>query len=271
MRKYIIAFSILSFLLCFSSGALAYLVLAEGGPTGQWFNPARNGEGFFIEIINTGGVQQVGIAMFTFDDNGNQLWLVGNIAIDADDEVVQIPVSKFDGPTWGPDYDPGDLNTTPFGHITVRFPTCDSALFQVTPTVDLSSGSYSMVRATDIEGIECIDPPPDQEAGRWSGDGVCLNVAQDGMTITPDGSSCANGASAWTNLNGVNEDTGDCDVQATCAIIRPIEDGSFACANSDGDLITGRFTSSDTANGLAFKEIAGRNEYCVATWTASPE
>ena len=54
MRKYMIILSILSFLLCFSSGALAYLVLAEGGPTGQWFNPARNGEGFFIEIINTG-------------------------------------------------------------------------------------------------------------------------------------------------------------------------------------------------------------------------
>ena len=108
-------------------------------------------------------------------------------------------------------------------------------------------GSYSMVRVTDIEGLDCIDPPPDHEAGRWAGNGVCFNVAQDGKTITPEGSSCANGTSAWTNLNGVNEE-GDCDVQVTCAIIRPIEDGSFACA-SGGDLITGKFTSSDTANG----------------------
>ena len=33
--------------------------------------------------------------MFTFDDNGDQLWLAGNIAIDADDEVVTIPVFKL--------------------------------------------------------------------------------------------------------------------------------------------------------------------------------
>ena len=128
-----------------------------------------------------------------------------------------------------------------------------------------------MVRLTDIEGIECIDPPPDHEAGRWDGDGVCFNVAQDGKTITPDGSSCANGTSAWTNLFGVSEDTGDCTAQVNCEIIRPIEDGSFACANSDGDLITGRFTSSDSASGLAFKERGGINDYCVASWTASPD
>lgn len=73
MRKPLVFVSILSLLLCFSTSVLADLLLSEGKPTGQWYNPQRSGEGFYIEVIYTGGNQQIGVAMFTFDDNGDQL------------------------------------------------------------------------------------------------------------------------------------------------------------------------------------------------------
>jgi hypothetical protein len=278
MRKILIVFSMLSLLLCFSTTTLADLVLADGKPTGQWYDPNRNGEGFYVEIIHTGtSNNQIGVAMYSFDADGNQLWVVGNIGIAPAAESARIPVFQFNGPVWGPGFDPGDLNTIEFGYITVRFPTCDSALFQVETNegVGLESDSYSLVRLTEVVGVECTDPPPEQSfpAGKWDGDGVCFNVAQDGRSITDVGSSCANGAAAWTNLNGVAEDTGDCNVEISCPGIAggwPIEEGKFACVNNEGDLIVGQFGSSNSASGFGYKERGGIDDYCVAHWTASP-
>jgi len=276
MRKHLYLFSILGLLIGFSTTALADLILADGGPTGQWFNPERNGEGFYVEIINTGGNQQIGIAMYSFDADGDQLWVVGNVPIGPDDEVVQVPVFQFNGPSWGADFDSDDLNTIEFGSITVRFPTCDTALFSVAvePAVGLSGGSYSLIRLTDIEGVTCVEPPSVPTGitpGRWDGDGVCFNVAENGMSITGAGSTCANGAAFAANMFGVSEDTGDCSVEFQCPSVWPIEDGSFECLNADGDLVIGQFDSVNSASGLAFKERGGANDYCVAVWSASPD
>ena len=188
MRKHLYLFSILSLLIGFSTTALADLILADGGPTGQWFNPERNGEGFYVEIINTGGNQQIGVAMYSFDADGDQLWVVGNVPIGPDDEVVQVPVFQFNGPSWGADFDSDDLNTIEFGSITVRFPTCDTALFSVAvePAIGLSGGSYSLIRLTDIEGVTCVEPPSVPTGitpGHWAGLGVCFMVSEDGMSI----------------------------------------------------------------------------------------
>ena len=277
-RKFlIVCLCTIASLFCFSSAAVADLVLADGGSTGQWWNPDRNGEGFFIEIIDSGSSNQIGIAMYSFDENGDALWVVGNVPISPGATTVAIPVFRFSGPSWGPDYDPADLNRTSFGEITVRFPTCDTALFQVNSSQDggLPGGSYSLVRITSIEGINCVEPsdPPPVEGytpGRWDGDGVCFNVAQDGMSITGVGSSCANGAAFAANLFGVSEDTGDCGVEFGCAGPWPIEDGSFACTNGDGDLVVGNIDSSGSASGLAFKERGGVSDYCTAPWSATP-
>ena len=276
MRKHLYLFSILSLLIGFSTTALADLILADGGPTGQWFNSERNGEGFYVEIINTGGNQQIGVAMYSFDADGDQLWVVGNVPIGPDDEVVQVPVFQFNGPSWGADFDSADLNTIEFGSITVRFPTCDTALFSVAvePAIGLSGGSYSLIRLTDIEGVECVEPPSVPTGitpGRWDGDGVCFNVAANGMSITGAGSTCANGAAFAANMFGVSEDTGDCSVEFQCPSVWPIEDGSFECLNADGDLVIGQIDSVNSASGLAFKERGGANDYCVSTWSASPD
>ncbi len=272
MKKYLIILSILSLLLCFSTTTLADLVLADGEATGQWFNPERSGEGFYIEIINTGGSQQIGVAMFTFDDSGAPLWVSGNVDIGPNDEVIAIPVSQFDGPVWGPGFDSDDLNITPFGTITVRFPTCDTALFQVVTEVGLQNGSYSLIRLTDIEGIECNDPPaePQVTPGTWKGTGVCFNVGADGRSLTEVGSQCDGNAAFDSDLNGLNDDGGNCDAEAECDGIWQIEGGKFACTGELGTLAIGSFGSSTSAAGLAYEPEGGIGDYCVAAWSASP-
>jgi hypothetical protein len=262
-------------LLSFSTNAMADLVLADGKPTGQWFDPNRSGEGFFVEILKTGSTNQISIAMYTFDENGDPLWVVGNVPIGPDDEVVTVEVFAFDGPMWGPDFDPMDLNTIPFGTITARFPNCDSALFKIAtdPDVGLQGGNYSLVRLTSIEGIECTNPPPEPMVtpGTWRGDGVCFNVSADGINLTEVGSECDGNAAFDSNLKGFNDDLNNCDVEAECDGVWRIEGGSFECTGEQGTLSIGTFSSADFASGLAFEPEGGVGDYCFASWTAEPE
>ena len=276
MKRFWLVFCTLNLLLFFTTSTLADLVLAEGGPTGQWRNVDRSGEGFYVEIIDNGDVKQIGVAMYSFNADGDQLWIVGTKGLEPDDEVAPVTMAIHDGPVWGPGFDTGDLNSAVFGTLTVRFPTCDTALFSmaVEPSMGLPSGNYSLTRLTNIKGVTCDEPSPDQSfpSGRWDGDGVCFNVAEDGKTITALGSSCDNGTAFKANLFGFSEDTGDCDVEFGCAGDWPInEDGGFACTNGDGDLVIGQFNSLESAAGIAFKEKGGANDYCVSTWAASPQ
>lgn len=272
--KNLFRIAVLSLFLVFSAGVLADLVLFEGGPSGQWFNPDRSGEGFFVEIIE-GNPTQIGVAMYSFDADGNPLWLVGNVSIDANDEIIAIPVFQFNGPVWGPGYDPGDLNTIPFGTITARFPTCDTALFSIQTNGALQSGSYSLIRLTSVKGVGCTEPPNPPSGitgGHWTGPGVCFMVSDDGKSIVGGNLSECDAQNAFdSNLEGVTNGLDECNVNASCEGVWPIVDGKFSCVNDLGELAIGTFNSTTGASGFAFEDAGGKAEYCTASWSASPE
>ena len=274
-RKSWMGFCVLSVFLFFSTNALANLVLADGGPTGQWWNPARDGEGFFIEIIDSGSSNQIGVAMYTFDADGDPLWIVGNVAIGPNDEIANIPVFEFNGPSWGAGYDPGDLNRIPFGTITVMFPACDSALFSVQSDGALPSHDYSLVRITSVEGVGCTEPPdtgpPGLTPGRWSGPKVCFHVSADGTQITEIGSTCDGDAAFDSNLDGLNNELNECGVEAECDGFWDIVNGSFTCTGELGSLAIGTFSSATSASGRAFEGEGGVGDFCTASWTATPD
>jgi hypothetical protein len=254
---------------------MANLVLSEGGPTGQWFNPERGGEGFYIEIIKANPMQ-IGIAMYSFNAQGEPLWIVGNVAIGANDEVVGIPVFEFNGPVWGSGYDSDDLNTIPFGTITVRFPTCDTALFSIQTDGPLQNGDYSLIRLTSVEGVGCTEPPDPPTAGltpgKWSGHGVCFMVSADGTEIFGGNlSECSTQAAFDSNLDGITNEARNCKVVAKCEGVWPIVDGKFTCLNELGELAIGTFTSTTSASGWAFEGEGGVGEFCTAKWTATPD
>jgi hypothetical protein len=275
MKKILIVLTILGLMLGFSTTTLANLVLSEGGPTGQWFNPERNGEGFFVEIIS-GSTQQFSVAMYTFDANGNPLWLVGNVAIEPGDEIVNVEVFQFDGPAWGPDFDPDDLNRTAFGVLTATFPFCDSALFSVQTNGSLPSWDYALVRLSNVEQVDCQEPPEPPPSGitsgKWSGAGVCFTVSEDGTQIIGGNlSECDAQAAFDSNIDGITNELNECKVTTSCEGVWPIIDGKFTCLNEIGELAVGSFDSNTSASGWAFEGEGGRGEFCSATWSATPD
>jgi len=283
-RKLITLFiGILPCLFMVTESARGDLILAEGQPTGQWWNPARDGEGFYVETIDTGGVLQVAVAMYSYDSAGNQLWLVGNVAIDADDIGATVPVFLIDGPVWGVGYDPADKNTTQFGTIVVRFPSCDTALFNVQSNVqDLESGSYSLVRATSVIGLDCTDPPPEQEgqvtSGRWTGSGVCFFVNEEGTKIV-ESDLCPNGKSFSAEIPGIEIDIdeeikADCLVNVACDAAWDIFYGdnvSANCVNEVGGIAKIYFNSATAATVEVLESTNLNGSVCVGGSTAAPE
>ena len=273
---------VLCLALLFSTSVLADLILAEGKPTGQWYDPARSGEGFYVEIVNTGGSHQISVAMFSFDNDGDPLWTAGNVAIEEDQQIVDIPMFRFDGPMWGSAFDPADLNQTAFATLTARFTSCDSAYFSiVTENPDeFESGNLTLVRLTDIEGIECSDGPPipeQVEAGKWTGPGLtCLQVSADGTSVTETGSSCDNGLTFSSHVSGQDGNGNSCTLNAECEGTWQIEDGKFNCnfeGNEGATQVVGYFTSATTASGTAASAGFGLfgSDVCAGTWTATPE
>ena len=264
-------------LLLLSCNLMADLILTKGGATGAWFNQTRNGEGFYIEIINIpNSGNAVSVAMYSFDENGDQLWLVGTGGVLAANDVsAQVPLYRYDGPVWGSGFDTDDLNGTVFGTITVRFPTCDSALFSIQSDGALESGDYSLVRLTNIEGVDCTEPPEPPTGlttGTWRGSGVCFHVSADGNSIIGGETSGCDAQMAFdANLDGITNELRNCKSSPSCEGIWPIVEGRFTCLNSQGELATGTFTSPTSASGVAVEPEAGVGEFCTAPWTASPE
>ena len=266
--------------------ALADLNLANGSATGQWYNPARDGEGFYVEVIGEGENLQIAVAMYSYNEQGNQLWLVGNAPIEDGDIGAEVPVFLIEGPVWGTAYDPADRNTTEFGSIVVRFPTCNTALFNVNSNVQgLESGSYSLSRLTEIVGMDCVEPPPpdtqpppspgtDITSGLWSGDGVCFFVNSEGTKIV-ESDQCEQGKSFSGDIPGVEVDIdgkleGDvCDSNVACGAAWDIYDSTSEqgvtitqahCVNELGGIGLIKFVTGNRANVWTFEgqDLDGR-------------
>jgi hypothetical protein len=273
-------------LVIFAGSAQADLNLADGTATGQWYNPQRDGEGFFVEIIGSSGNQQIGIAMYSYDTEGKQLWLVGNVPLENGDIGATIPVFLIEGPVWGTGYDPADRDTTQFGNIVARFPTCDTALFNVQSNVQgLESGTYSEVRLTEISGMDCTDPLPEPPPGNgnvtsglWTGPGVCFFVNTEGTRIVE--SDLCDGKSFEAEVVGVeididgNQDVDDCNANvatdAPCEIFYDGAAASATCVNEFGGFGDIYFYSATSASVSVIEgqDLDGR--MCVGSTSATP-
>ena len=121
----------------------------DGSFTGSWFNPARNLEGFIFDVTESNGVPTLVLYWFSYDvsGNGRQLWLVGSAPINGNTATVDLLSAS--GARYGPDFEPGDVQLTPFGNVTVTFTGCNAA--NIMYSVDGGeSGSFSVRRLSAL-------------------------------------------------------------------------------------------------------------------------
>jgi hypothetical protein len=275
IRKSILA-AITIIAILVSSVCFAQASITEGGVSGQWYNPNRDGEGLFVEIVDSGNAQQISVAWFTYDMDGFQMWLVGNVALEGNPTSVTIPVIVTNGPKFGPDYDKEALNRTSWGTLTLTFADCTTGLLSYASSTGFGSGAVDLIRLTNLTQVRCTDPvqPPSGSGitpGRWSGPQVCFYVAPDGRTLTSEGSTCDEGNAFDSDIDSTLEDNTPCDAEVECRGVIAIVDGSFSCTghNDKGQIAVGSFWNPTNAAGTAQEtEVPS---VCTAQWKATPD
>lgn len=95
--------------------------------TGLWFDPANDGQGLNLEIIDQEGVPKIVVIWYTYRD-GKPLWLYG-LGDFSGDRTRPIQLFEASGPDFPPDFLASDFTSRPWGEVTLLFGSSSSATF----------------------------------------------------------------------------------------------------------------------------------------------
>ncbi len=121
--------------------------------TGSWYLDARDGEGYNIEIWGDDLDPQVLAYFYTYDEAGNQMWLVGSGPANGDTAVV--PVQVTSGPVYGDDYDKDDVLREAWVPLTCKFATKYTGTVVRASTMGFGTTTVDIVRLTSVTGLTC--------------------------------------------------------------------------------------------------------------------
>jgi hypothetical protein len=132
-----------------TSESLQQPFLIEPGVTAAWFDPAHNGEGFLIEVLDE---QRAVLYWFTYDEAGQQRWLISNGLIRGN-EIVFADLLQTRGGVFGPDFDPALVQLERVGSASFVWESCDIA--QMRHNVSGPNGRQSLQRLTRVSDAGC--------------------------------------------------------------------------------------------------------------------
>lgn len=117
----------------------------NAGQNGNWWSGLiRNGEGAQVEISDAGGGDLVVvITIYSYDTDGNQIFLIAVGTPDGD--TAEIDVYITDGAMWGDDFDPNDVQETQWGTGVFKSNTCDSVELTLTPNAEYQAQGYTEI------------------------------------------------------------------------------------------------------------------------------
>ena len=121
--------------------------------TGSWYLLARDGQGYNIEILGSGLDMRMLAYFYTYDDDGDQMWLVGEGDVDGDTAVV--PVQRTSGPSYGDDYNPADVVRENWGTLTFTFTSKDTGTVARSSTTGFGTTIVDIDRLTSVSGLSC--------------------------------------------------------------------------------------------------------------------
>ena len=111
--------------------------------SGTWYNPDRDGEGFIIDVANAGNIV---ISFYTYDNTGQQMWLIGTGDVDGSVAVIDFYVTE--GGLYGSGFDPELVNTVHWGTGIFTFSECATGVVDIMPGLDFAAEFEDMT--TDI-------------------------------------------------------------------------------------------------------------------------
>ena len=125
--------------------------LPAAGYTGSWYDPSHNGEGWILQILDD---LRAVIYWFTYDNNGNQVWLIGVAQQSGNTLTAEMKITS--GPVFGADFDPDALSKQTWGTLSMSFTSCDTATLEYSSSLEeFNAGMHDLERLTTLSGLKC--------------------------------------------------------------------------------------------------------------------
>lgn len=122
--------------------------------SGLWYDPERSGEGFVVEVIEDGR----GLAYWfthTPDDSGRQAWMMGDGEFDGSTLYIDNLIQPVGG-SFGPDFDPADVDRVHWGSLTLEFFDGSSGhIYWDSVFEEYGAGDYPIQRLARAKLAEC--------------------------------------------------------------------------------------------------------------------
>ncbi len=133
----------------------AHGVMLTGAFTGAWFNEDAPGQGLLLQVVEVEGTPTAVVYWFTFDASGNQLWLVGQGAVDGN-RVTLTLLEVTGGVLTMAGFDPSALELDEWGELSLEFSDCDhgTARFSALDPA-IAGGEFELTRLTKSLGDDC--------------------------------------------------------------------------------------------------------------------
>jgi hypothetical protein len=124
---------------------------------GSWFNPDRDGEGFLLDLVISNNSTAFIVYFFTFDNSGNQMYLVGvDPSYNPYTGVITANVNRNSGASFGNDFDANDVTREQWGTIEIEFIDCTTAIARWFPVVEgFQNGSSQIQKPLANAGVRC--------------------------------------------------------------------------------------------------------------------
>lgn len=126
--------------------------------SGVWFEPARSGYGFNLEVIEQGNSRGIVAYWYTYRPDGSPLWLSG--VGTAADGVVRVDLYEGggSGAQFPFNFVADAVTQTRWGSATLRFTSNNTLDVSYAPAVSgYAAGSASLVRLTELAGRACVN------------------------------------------------------------------------------------------------------------------
>ncbi|MCF6287615.1 MAG: hypothetical protein L3J53_00070 [Proteobacteria bacterium] len=131
--------------------------------TGLWLQPDHESQGFDFQVIDQNGMPQALTYWYTYDTEGNPMWLIGmgNIT----EETVSMDLMTVTGVTNLQNNNPADRNEVILATANFTFADCNNGTVEIVPSPindDMTTNSISgtggiiqIQRLTTIQGANC--------------------------------------------------------------------------------------------------------------------
>ena len=118
---------------------------------GSWMVSGHNGEGVIIDITVDG---KFVMYWYTYDGEGNQMWLAG-VANESSEAHVHLTLNRYTGPIFGSDFNSDDRVEELWGEVNINFRDCSVADFEYDSITGFGSGHLEIERIYYVAGSMC--------------------------------------------------------------------------------------------------------------------